>query len=168
MAPTEAGPDVIPVAGGTSMKQEWQSGGGHSSPTTRSENLELRLEAYEAHAASGVAGAGAYELYRQSQPVPGQLPQLDTVPRGDRGVEYMGAAYTPSQLEESEGRNSLTDSPFVPSAASTLITPTRPTKSYGALQTTAQDGEDSIPPTQRTNSNFTISDFHVPGGYPKQ
>ncbi|KAK6360742.1 hypothetical protein TWF730_006867 [Orbilia blumenaviensis] len=122
----------------------------HSDATVRqapSDNTQLNLAAYEAEAASGVAGAGAYELYRGSQSIPGSSGQ-EAVPRGS-STEVTNPA-------------KLTDAAFVPSETGT---PQRPTKSYGDLQTL--DGEQLIIPTQRTNSNFTISDFHVPGGYPK-
>ncbi|KAF3168448.1 hypothetical protein TWF225_011768 [Orbilia oligospora] len=113
-----------------------------------SDNTQPNLAIYEAGAALGVAGAGAYELYRTSQPTSGSSGQ-EAVPRGASSTNVTNPA-------------KLTDTVFVPSETGT---PQRPTKSYGDLQTL--DGEPQIIPTQRTNSNFTISDFHVPGGYPK-
>ncbi|RVD84508.1 uncharacterized protein DFL_006257 [Arthrobotrys flagrans] len=124
----------------------------HADATVRqgpaSDNAQPNLAAYEAEAASGVAGAGAYELYRAAQSAPGSSGQ-EAVPRGVSSANVTNPA-------------KLTDAAFVPSEAGA---PQRPTKSYGDLQT--PDGEPLIVPTQRTNSNFTISDFHVPGGYPK-
>ncbi|KAK6345104.1 hypothetical protein TWF718_007035 [Orbilia javanica] len=120
----------------------------HQGPA--SDNAQPNLAAYEAEAASGGAGAGAYELYRTSQPTPGSSGR-EAVPRG---------ASSPSTNVTNPAK--LTDAAFVPSEPGT---PQRPTKSYGDLQ--ALDQEPLIIPTQRTNSNFTISDFHVPGGYPK-
>ncbi|KAK6543187.1 hypothetical protein TWF694_007096 [Orbilia ellipsospora] len=113
------------------------------------ETTDSSLAAYEAEAASGVAGVGAYELYRASHTPPTANGQ-DSVPRGVASVA------NPARL---------TDSPFVPSPVEGG-TPQKPTKSYGDLQPLGR--EPPIIPTQRTNSNFTISDFHVPGGYPKQ
>ncbi|KAF3920731.1 hypothetical protein AA313_de0207434 [Arthrobotrys entomopaga] len=114
------------------------------------ESTDLNLAAYEAEAATGVAGAGAYELYRASQTPPTANGQ-DSVPRGAASVTTNPAK--------------LTDLPFVPSPVEGGA-PQKPTKSYGDLQSLGR--EPPITPTQRTNSNFTISDFPVPGGYPKQ
>ncbi|KAK6505243.1 hypothetical protein TWF481_007158 [Arthrobotrys musiformis] len=111
------------------------------------DNAQPNLAAYEAEAASGSAGAGAYELYRESQFTQGSS--------GQEAVPRVSSADVTNPAK-------LTDAAFVPSETGT---PQRPTKSYGDLQTL--DGEPLIVPTQRTNSNFTISDFHVPGGYPK-
>ncbi|KAF3918387.1 hypothetical protein ABW20_dc0102100 [Dactylellina cionopaga] len=117
-----------------------------------SENTQSSLAAYEAEAATGVAGAGAYELYRPSRSPPSGDEQ-EAVPRGVVSANITNPA-------------NLTDAPFVPSHVD-AGTPQKPTKSYGELHATS--GEPLIiPTTQRTNSSFTISDFHVPGGYPKQ
>ncbi|KAF3931679.1 hypothetical protein ABW19_dt0201158 [Dactylella cylindrospora] len=124
----------------------------HSSETTQSS-----LAAYEAGAAAGGAGAGAYELYRsnQLQGAPGQ----EAIPRASQPVEYVAPANITNPAK-------LTDAPFVPASVTEPGAPQRPTKSYGDLQ--QADGDVQISPAHRTNSSFTISDFHVPGGFPKQ
>ncbi|KAF3923521.1 hypothetical protein ABW21_db0209446 [Orbilia brochopaga] len=112
------------------------------------ETTQSGLAAYEAGAASGVAGAGAYELYRTSQAP--DTPQA--IPRG----------------ADVTNPTSLSDAPYVPSPVSESSGPARPTKSYGELQNgDAAAAGPSILPAQRTNSSFTISDLRVPGGFPK-
>ncbi|KAK6359592.1 hypothetical protein TWF696_000742 [Orbilia brochopaga] len=117
------------------------------------ETTQSGFAAYEAAAASGAAGAGAYELYRASQALPDSASGQGLVPRG-------------AALTEASTPVSLSDAPFVPSPVGESSGPARPTKSYGELQNGDAAGP-SIAPAQRTNSSFTISDLRVPGGYPK-
>ncbi|KAJ6260410.1 hypothetical protein Dda_4636 [Drechslerella dactyloides] len=116
------------------------------------ETTQSGLAAYEASAANGIAGAGAYELYRPSQASPDSASGQEAVPRLI-GTEATSGA-------------SLSDAPYVPSPIGESSGPAKPTKSYGELRNGEASGP-TIAPAQRTNSNFTISDLHVPGGYPK-
>ncbi|EPS43437.1 hypothetical protein H072_2576 [Dactylellina haptotyla CBS 200.50] len=138
--PVTGHPDPSPIqsTGYTSRQEEF------------SENTQSSLAAYEAGAATGVAGAGAYEIYRTAQ-ASSETSRQEAVPRGVTSVDVTNPA-------------KLTDAPFIPAQVEGEA-PQRPTKSYGDLQ--ALGREPPITPTQRTNSSFTISDFHVPGGYPK-